>query len=99
MLAVLLHSEWAVTLVAAALLWELGEKLYWYRTTRSFPIAVGRETMIGASVTALSPCRPYGHVELRGERWRARCSAGAEAGEALVVESVDRITLVLRRSG
>jgi membrane-bound serine protease (ClpP class) len=96
-LAVYLHRPWAVGLVAAALLWEIGEKLFWYRRTRAFPIVTGQEALIGLPVTALSPCRPYGRVQLRGERWRARCTDGADPGESLVVESVDRTTLVLRR--
>jgi len=50
---------------------------------------------IGLPVTATTFCGPDGRVRLQGESWRARCSAGARPGEALVVEGVDLITLIV----
>jgi membrane-bound ClpP family serine protease len=88
-------APWGQLLVAAALLWEIGEKLVlvWY--SRRMPPAIGREALIGVPVTAVSACLPEGWVRLGGERWKARCGEGAGVGDSLVVEAVDRITLIV----
>jgi membrane-bound ClpP family serine protease len=64
-----LKAPWGQLLVAAALLWEIVEKLVllWY--SRRMPPVVGREALIGLPVTALSACLPEGWVRLGGERW------------------------------
>ena len=90
---------WGPLLVGCAIVWEIAEKAFWFRYTRRIPIAVGREAMIGLPVTVISPCRPEGRVQLHGERWQARCSAGAAIGETLVIEAVDQITLLVGRPG
>jgi len=90
-----LSPSWGAALVGGAVLWELAEKLFWFRSTKRIPIAVGREAMIGLPVTVVSACRPEGRVKLLGERWQARCAAGARVGDTLVIESVERITLVV----
>jgi membrane-bound serine protease (ClpP class) len=90
---------WGAVLIGCAILWEIGEKTFWFRYSRRIPVAVGREAMIGLPVTVVSACRPEGRVKLLGERWNARCAAGAGVGDTLVVESVERITLVVRKPG
>jgi membrane-bound ClpP family serine protease len=92
-----LPAPWGQLVVGVALLWEIAEKLLlvWY--SRRIPPAVGREALIGLPVTAVSACLPEGWVRLGGERWKARCSQGAGVGDALVVEAVDRITLIVAR--
>ena len=90
-----LPPRWGIALLVAVLIWEVAEKLFWLRLIRRYPLAVGRETLIGMPVTALSFTGSDGRVRLQGESWRARCSAGARPGEALVVEGVDLITLVV----
>jgi membrane-bound ClpP family serine protease len=90
---------WGLLLVGAAIIWEIAEKVFWFRYTKRIPIAVGREAMIGLPVTAITPCRPEGRVQLLGERWKARCTAGASVGDTLVIEAVDQITLVVSRRG
>lgn len=94
---VVLRPPWGVVLVACVIVWEIAEKLFWFRYTKRIPIAVGSEAMIGRPVTVISACRPNGRVQMLGERWTARCSAGAGVGERLVVEAVDQITLVVGR--
>jgi membrane-bound ClpP family serine protease len=89
--------SWGVALVVSALLWEFAEKAFWFRSTRRIPVAVGNETIIGRSVTAVSACRPDGWVKLVGEHWHARCATGARTGDRLVVEAVDQITLIVGR--
>jgi membrane-bound ClpP family serine protease len=92
-----LPTPWGQLAVGGALLWEIVEKLLlvWY--SKRMPPAVGREALIGLPVTAVSACLPEGWVRLGGERWKARCSQGAGIGDALVVEAVDRITLIVAR--
>jgi membrane protein implicated in regulation of membrane protease activity len=90
-------APWGVVLVGCAILWEIAEKVFWFRYSKRIPIAVGREAMVGLSVTVVSPCQPEGRVRLLGERWKARCSAGACVGDSLVIEAVEQITLVVGR--
>ncbi len=92
-------APWGPVLVACAVVWEIAEKLFWLRYSKRIPIAVGREAMIGLPVTVVFPCRREGRVQLLGEGWKARCSAGAEVGETLVIEAVEQITLVVGRPG
>ena len=91
----LLPPLWGIVLLSATIVWEVAEKLFWLRWVRRYPVAVGRETLIGAAVTAATACRPDGRVRLNGETWKARCAAGARLGERLVVQDVDRITLIV----
>jgi len=91
----LVPAPWGVVLVGCAIGLEVAGKVFWYRYSRRMPVAVGREAMIGLPVEVLSPCQPYGRVHLLGERWRARCNAGASVGDRLVIEAVDHITLVV----
>src|SRR5712691_8857673 len=88
-------APWGQLLVGGALLWEIAEKLFLLRYSKRMPPVVGREALIGLPVTAVSPCLPEGWVKLRGERWKARCNEGAGAGDSLVVEAVEQITLVV----
>jgi membrane protein implicated in regulation of membrane protease activity len=88
-------APWGPVLVGCAIVWEIAEKVFWFRYSRRIPIAVGREAMIGLPVTVISPCQPVGRVQLLGERWTARCTAGAGLGDTLVIEAVEQITLVV----
>jgi len=72
-------------------------KAFWFHRTKRFPVAVGPEAMIGRSVNVIAACRPDGKVRLSGERWNARCRQGADVGDTLIVESVDRLTLIVSR--
>jgi membrane-bound serine protease (ClpP class) len=91
-------APWGPVLVGCAVVWEIAEKVFWFRSSRRIPVAVGREAMIGLPVTVISSCRPEGRVRLGGERWQARCSAGAGVGESLVIEAVEQITLVVGKT-
>jgi membrane-bound ClpP family serine protease len=86
---------WGQLLVGSALLWEVTELLFLLRYSKRMPPVIGREALIGLPVTAVSACLPEGWVKLRGERWKARCNEGAGAGDSLVVEAVEQITLVV----
>jgi membrane-bound serine protease (ClpP class) len=58
---------------------------------------VGLEALIGAEAEVVSPCWPVGQVMVAGERWRARCEAGAEVGDTVRVREIDELTLVVER--
>jgi membrane protein implicated in regulation of membrane protease activity len=92
-------APWGAVLVACALIWEIAETVFWLRYSRRIPIAVGREAMIGLPVTVIAPCQPHGRVQLLGERWQARCRAGADVGDTLVIEGVEQLTLVVAKRG
>ena len=88
-------SPWGIVLVGSALAWEISEKAFWFRNTKRIPLAVGPETMIGRQVEVIASCRPDGRVRLQTERWKARCSEGAEMGDTVVVEAVEQLTLIV----
>jgi membrane-bound serine protease (ClpP class) len=94
-----LPTPWGAVLVASVLLWEVAEKAFAIRYSRRLPVVVGRETLIGKPVTALSAIRPDGRVRLQGESWNAYCASGARRGETLVVEGVSGLTLVVGKPG
>ena len=85
--------NWVAVGVGAAV--ELGEAWFWWWLSHRRRPAVGVETLIGARATALVPCRPDGHVRLRGEIWHARCHAGLDAGEEATVVAVEGLTVVV----
>jgi membrane protein implicated in regulation of membrane protease activity len=93
--AFVVPAPWGLVLVGCVLAWEIAEKAFLVRYTKRIPVAVGREALIGRQVTVLSACRPRGRVQLLGERWAARCAAGAGVGDTLVIEAVEQITLVV----
>jgi membrane-bound serine protease (ClpP class) len=76
---------------------ELGEAAFWIRLSRRRQPSIGAEALVGAEGVALTDCRPDGYVRVRGERWRAVCPDGADAGDAVVVEEVSGLTLRVRR--
>src|SRR5436309_552610 len=92
-------APWGPVLIGCAIIWEIAEKLFWLRYSKRIPIAVGREAMIGLPVTVITACQPEGRVQLLGERWKARCAAGAAVGDRVVIEAVEQITLVVRKPG
>ena len=88
-------SPWGIVLIGSALAWEISEKAFWFWNTKRIPLAVGPETMVGRQVEVIAACRPDGKVRLQSERWKARCSEGAEMGDTVVVEAVEQLTLIV----
>ena len=84
-----------LSLLGAAVAFEAAEKGYLVWWTRRLPPAAGPEAMLGRSVTVVSACRPLGRVRFGPESWHARCTEGAEVGETLRIEAVERLTLVV----
>ena len=90
-----IRAPWGIALVATAVIWEIAEKAFWLISTKRIPLAIGPETLVGRTVEVVAPCRPYGTVRLRSERWNARCREGADVGDTLIVESVQQLTLTV----
>jgi membrane protein implicated in regulation of membrane protease activity len=43
----------------------------------------------------LADCSPDGKVRVSSERWNARCVDGARIGDPVIVEAVERLTLIV----
>ena len=82
-------------LVVGAAVVELAEAWFWWWLSHRRRPAVGVETMVCASATVITPCRPRGQVRIQGELWEARCERGADPGDLVEVVGVDGLTLVV----
>ncbi len=90
-----LPPPWGWIAIGAGLVAEVVETIVWMRLLRRHPPSAGADALIGAMARTTTACRPIGAVNVRGEPWRARCDAGADAGERVRVVSRDGITLVV----
>ena len=43
----------------------------------------------------ITACKPYGKVRLSSERWNASCSQGADIGDTVVIDAIERLTLIV----
>ena len=86
-------GSWAVVLLAATGIFELSQTVFWLRYSNRRAATVGAETLIGRAVQVAEECRPYGHVRVQGELWRAHCSEGASPGELVRITAIDGLTL------
>jgi membrane protein implicated in regulation of membrane protease activity len=93
-----LPPKWAIPVVIAAALVELGETFFWVWLSRRGRVKMGPETLLGAVGEVVAPCNPLGQVRLQGELWQARCDEGAEPGERVRVRALDGLTLVVERA-
>ncbi|MEW6273009.1 MAG: NfeD family protein [Thermodesulfobacteriota bacterium] len=65
------------------------------------PAASGAARLIGSRGVAREELRPYGHVQVQGEIWRARAAAQdvpIAAGADVVVCGAERLTLLVERA-
>jgi len=92
---VVLPAPWGLALVVTAIAWEVLEKAFWFSRTKGIPIAIGPEAMIGQSVDVITACKPDGTVRHSSERWNAFCRGGADVGDTVIVEAVERLTLIV----
>ena len=90
-----LPYPWGLLLVIAAGIVELAESWFWIRFSRRWRIRAGAETLIGSTAQVASECRPLGQVRVQGELWRARCDAGAAAGETVRIVGREGLTLLV----
>ena len=90
-----LPQPWGWVAVAAGATLEVAESLFWIWLSKRRRASVGAEALVGAQAVVVSPCRPLGQVRIGGELWRARCDAGAAAGDVVRILALDGLTLVV----
>jgi membrane protein implicated in regulation of membrane protease activity len=84
--------------IAAGLTIEIGEAAFWVWLSKKRKPAIGAEALAGAEGVAVTDCCPAGRVRVAGEVWRATCPDGADAGDEIVVQRVERdLTLLVGR--
>lgn len=93
----ILDTPWNVIVAGACLVAFAGEVGYWNRTVRGKRKRVGVDALIDAEGKVLTPCRPLGQVLVVGERWEARCEAGADPGEKVRVVGIEGLTLTVEK--
>jgi membrane-bound serine protease (ClpP class) len=87
----------ALAIVSGIALWFVARKVY--DAHRNTPPQVGPEEMIGGTAEARTDLDPTGQVFTHGALWAARLADGSEpvrAGDKVIVEAVDGLTLVVR---
>jgi len=87
----------ALAIVSGVALWFVARKVY--AAHRHTPPQMGPEEMIGGSGDARSDLDPSGQVFTHGTLWAARLAPGSEpvrAGDKVIIEAVDGLTLVVR---
>jgi membrane-bound serine protease (ClpP class) len=100
LLLVVLHvvrGGWALALLAGTAVFELSQTFFWLRYSNRRAATVGAETLIGRVVEVAEECRPYGHIRVQGELWRAHCEQGAALGERVRIVGLDGLTLEVVR--
>jgi membrane-bound serine protease (ClpP class) len=90
-----LPSPWGVIVVALGVVGEIGEIVWGRRLAKRWRPKTGSEAMIGKRAKVVAECRPEGQVRIHGELWAARCEAGADIGETVLVERIDELVLVV----
>lgn len=60
-------------------------------------VVTGEEALIGNDAVVLQDFTRYGYVRVGGERWKARCDHPLNKGEMVSIESVDGLTLTVKK--
>jgi len=94
-LLLVLPSPWNAVAFLVCLVLGCFEAGYWWRRMRGNPVEVGAETLIGKQASVVVACRPVGQVAVAGERWEARCDAGADVGDVVTVVGRDDLQLIV----
>jgi membrane protein implicated in regulation of membrane protease activity len=90
-----LDEPWSWVAVALGAAWEIAETTLFVRWSQRRRPDVGVEVLVGRRAVVAADCMPDGQVRVAGELWRARCEAGAAAGDEVVIREVDGLTLVV----
>jgi membrane protein implicated in regulation of membrane protease activity len=96
-LLIALPSPWSFLAFVVCVVLFVGEITFFWRRVRGRSVGVGAETLIGRTAKVVTPCRPLGQVSLDGERWAARCEAGADIGNTVRIVARDELVLVVER--
>jgi membrane protein implicated in regulation of membrane protease activity len=92
-----LPAPWSFVIVVLGVFGEVGEIVWGRRLAKRWRPKTGAEAMIGKRAEVVSACRPDGQVRIHGELWAARCAAGADVGDTVLVERLDGLTLIVAR--
>jgi membrane protein implicated in regulation of membrane protease activity len=96
LLLFVLSPALGIVVVAIALVFEVGELVFWRRVLRRYRIRSGPETMVGEAAEVVEPLDPGGRVRLHGELWKARLPEGtAQPGERVRVTAVEGLELAV----
>ena len=90
-----LPAPWGIVALFAAGVLDIGETvlfIWWSKRRRA---TVGVETLVGETGVAVGDLWPTGPVKVNGEIWQARCEGGCDSGTAVVVRSIEGLTLVV----
>ena len=90
-----LPSPWGLVAVVVAGVADIAETslfIWWSKRRRA---TVGVQTLVGKTGVAVGELWPAGQVRIDGEIWQARCDDGCDPGTAVVVRSVEGLTLVV----
>jgi membrane-bound serine protease (ClpP class) len=93
---IFLKWPWPLIVIVPLAALEAFEIMLWARWRR-VRAATGAEAMIGSRGVALTDCRPEGQVRVGGRIWKAKARDGVSAGEQVVVEAVDDLSLSVAR--
>ena len=93
-----LDSPWNWIAFFACVILFTFEIAFFWRRVRGRQVQAGSETLIGKQARVVAACRPLGQVVVDGERWEARCDAGAGTGETVRIVGRDGLRLVVERS-
>ncbi|HEX6680394.1 MAG TPA: NfeD family protein [Gaiellaceae bacterium] len=94
-IALFVPWPWKLLVLGAGIVAEIGEVIWGRRLARRWRPQTGAEAMVGMRAEVVSPMHPTGQVRVNGELWEARSTAGADAGETVVVRGMDGLTLVV----
>ncbi len=86
----------ATLITAAFFIFVIGKGL----RAQLLPVKVGAETLIGKTVTALSPIDSHGgRIFVEGEYWNAVSDTSIEKGEQAEIATVQGLTVKLKAKG
>lgn len=90
-----LPSPWGLVAVVVGGVLDIAETVLFMWWSKRRQASVGVNTLVGRQGVAIGELWPEGQVKVDGEIWRARCEGGCDAGTAVVVRSVEGLTLVV----
>jgi membrane-bound serine protease (ClpP class) len=93
-----LEPALGAAVIALAVVFEVGELLFWRRFLRRYRVSAGAEALVGQSAEVIEACDPDGRVRLRGELWNARAAEPLGIGERARVTAVQGLTLEVVRA-
>jgi membrane protein implicated in regulation of membrane protease activity len=90
-----LDEPWSWVVVGLGVAWEIAETTLLVRWSQRRRSVVGAEALVGRRAVVSADCMPEGQVRVAGELWKARCEAGASAGDEVVVREVHGLMLLV----